>query len=64
MHDTGIDNQRIQRWKILLQELDVDILYLKCTENTAADFLSRCLNLRIKQKKYPFDLIAIQQIQH
>ncbi|KRH93020.1 LTR retrotransposon [Pseudoloma neurophilia] len=37
--------QRVQRWKILMDEFDVDIRYLQATKKEAADFLSR--NFRI-----------------
>ena len=43
--DSTVNNNRIQRWKILLSDYDYELKYYTGKENRAADFLSRCYRL-------------------
>ncbi len=42
--------QRIQRWRILIEEYNPKIVYLKGSENLAADFLSRCFSTSVLER--------------
>ena len=49
INDTGSD--KVLRWKLLLQEFDVSIIYIKGIENIVADSLSRCVEMTDASKE-------------
>ena len=48
-------SSRIQRWKLLLSEFGVSLVYLKGEENRIADALSRCLNVVEESKPWNYE---------
>lgn len=49
-----IENSRIQRWKLLLEEFDYEIVHKKGADNCIADGLSRLHKLETKKKEDAF----------
>ncbi|KAI5176569.1 hypothetical protein PAEPH01_2367 [Pancytospora epiphaga] len=41
LFNTSVENNRVQRWKLLLEEFDYELIYQKGEANVAADGLSR-----------------------
>ena len=50
-YNSAAGNSRTQRWKLLLNEYNFEIIHLKGIENAASDFLSRNFTIIEKQKK-------------
>lgn len=46
LYPPELQSSRSQRWKLLLEEYDVKLVYLRGEENQAADMLSRCARIR------------------
>lgn len=49
--DSPIDNGRVQRWKLILEEFNISINYQKEFDNIAADYLSRIHSISQKPRK-------------
>lgn len=47
LFNTNAENSRIQRWKLLLEEFNIDLKHIKGTENNIADHLSRINTLNL-----------------
>ena len=56
-NNLGLDSDRVLRWRLLLNEFDVEIDYIKGVENTVADAISR-LDYCPKKNPHPEDYDA------
>lgn len=59
--DSPIDNGRVQRWKLILEEFNISLNYQKGVDNIAADYLSRIHSISQKPRK-PLCILNIQEI--
>jgi len=56
-NNLGLDSDRVLRWRLLLNEYDVEIDYIKGVDNTVADAISR-LDYEPKKNPHPEDYDA------
>ncbi|KAF9758300.1 Transposon Ty3-G Gag-Pol polyprotein, partial [Nosema granulosis] len=57
-------NSRVQRWRLLLEEFNYSLEYIKGATNTVADHFSRCLILGEKEKDcFRYNLPTIKRLQ-
>ncbi|WP_438544757.1 reverse transcriptase domain-containing protein [Clostridium sp.] len=58
------NNSRVQRWRLLLEEFDYKITYIKGTTNKAADHISRCFLAKSKKEDtFHYDIKTIRNLQ-
>ncbi|KAI5175606.1 hypothetical protein PAEPH01_2174 [Pancytospora epiphaga] len=50
LFNTSVENNRVQRWKLLLEEFDYELIYQKGEENIGADGLSRICFVHLSKK--------------
>ncbi|KCZ76537.1 hypothetical protein H311_02461 [Anncaliia algerae PRA109] len=56
-------NSRVQRWKLLLEDLNVQIIHTPGKNNTPADYLSRCYTIKPSKSAYEELLNYVSQEQ-
>ncbi|KAG0420418.1 Retrovirus-related Pol polyprotein from transposon 17.6 [Dictyocoela roeselum] len=52
-------SKRINRWKLILEEYDYEIMHIDGNKNTEADILSRCFKVVNYKSNYPLELPSL-----
>ena len=64
LHDTPVQNNRVQRWKIVLSEFNIKLNFIKGSNNSGADYLSRISHSKTKDEesfKAPKEIVLSTQ---
>ena len=62
LHNPEVQPSRAQRWKLLIEEYSIELLYEKGEDNKAADMLSRCARLSNNTKNNEISILKFIQL--